>query len=78
MLRLLDVNPCEAILSATCLYITEEFFHLETPVERKTPWGLDPDGFIIENADTNCDGSNTYPYTFVAGVLGVEIIGNVQ
>ncbi len=27
---------------------------------------------------TNWDGSNTYPYTFVAGVLGVQIIGNVS
>jgi hypothetical protein len=24
------------------------------------------------------DGNNVYPYSFVAGILGVEIIGNVQ
>lgn len=31
----------------------------------------------VEEDYTTWDGSNTYPYTFVAKVIGVEIIGNI-
>lgn len=49
-------------------------------------WLFTEEGTLVNTGTIRCDqedysnwdGSNEYPYTFIAGKLGVQIIGNIS